>query len=54
MSPTRRKTGDVIAATRKDLEAQLEAVRDELKRLTAEEKVLSKALKSLERAQDST
>ena len=53
MAATRRKTDEVLASTRNDLEAQLDAVRNELARLTAEERLLAKALKSLERVQAS-
>lgn len=45
---TRKKTDDVLAAARKDLQAQLAVVRDEISRLVGEEHVLSQALSSLD------
>ena len=48
MAATRTKTDDVLASARKDLQAQLAVVRDEMSRLTAEEYALTQALASLD------
>jgi hypothetical protein len=45
---TRKKTDDVLASARKDLQAQLAVVRGELSRLAAEENALAQALSSLD------
>ncbi len=45
---TTRKTDDVLASARKDLEAQLGVVRDEMTRLAGEERALTQALSSLD------
>lgn len=45
---TTRKTDQVIASARKELEAQLAAVRDEIARLTAEERALTHAVSNLD------
>ena len=45
---TRRKTDDVLATARKELQIQLAVVRDEIGRLAAEEHALTQALPSLE------
>ena len=47
MATTRKKTDDVLASARKDLQAQLAVVRDEMSRLAAEEHALTHALSSL-------
>ncbi len=47
MAVARRKTDDVLASARKDLEAQLAVVRDEIGRLAGEELALTEALSSL-------
>ena len=48
MAPTRKKTDDVLASARKDLQAQLAVVRDEMTRLAAEERALTQALSTLD------
>lgn len=48
MATTRKKTDDVLASARKDLQAQLAIVRDEMSRLAAEEHALTQALSSLD------
>jgi len=48
MAPTRRKTDEVIASARTDLQAQLAVVREEMGRLAAEEHALTLALSSLD------
>ncbi len=48
MAATRRKTDEVLASARKDLQAQLGVVRAELARLSAEEDALTRALASLD------
>jgi len=45
---TRKKTEDVLAAARKDLQAQLALVHDEMSRLAAEEQALTQALSTLD------
>ncbi len=45
---TTRKTDQVIASARKELEAQLTAVRDEIARLTAEERALTHAVSNFD------
>jgi chromosome segregation ATPase len=45
--PVRRKTDEVLASAQRDLKAQLAVVRDELGRLTAEERALAGALASI-------
>lgn len=45
---TRRKTSDVLASARKDLQAQLAVVQEEIGRLAAEEHALTEALSSLD------
>ena len=47
MAATRRKTDDVLATARKELQAQLAVVREEIGRLAAEERALTQALSSL-------
>lgn len=47
MAVTRRKTNEVLASARRDVEAQLAVVRDELSRLSSEEAALTQALSSL-------
>ena len=47
MAVTKRKTGDVLASARKDLQAQLAVVREEITRLAAEEQALTEALSTL-------
>ncbi len=47
MTATAKKTGEVLAAARKDLEAQLVVVREEMSRLAAEERALTSAVSSL-------
>src|SRR4051794_11194060 len=47
MAGNRKKTGDVIAAARRDLKAQLKVVREEVGRLGGEERALTRALASL-------
>ena len=44
---TRKKTDDVLASARKDLQSQLAIVRGEMNRLAAEEHALTQALSSL-------
>ena len=48
MAATRRKTDDVLATARKDLQIQLALVREEIERLAAEERALTQALSSLD------
>lgn len=48
MAATRRKTDDVLASARKDLQAQLALIREETGRLGAEERALTEALSSLD------
>jgi predicted ArsR family transcriptional regulator len=48
MPATANKTEEVLASARKELEAQLAVVREELSRLTAEESALTQALTSLD------
>ena len=48
MAATRRKTDEVLASARKELQAQLGVVREELGRLAAEEHALTEALSSLD------
>ena len=48
MAATPKKTDEVLASARKELEAQLAAVRQELSRLAAEESALTRALSSLD------
>lgn len=48
MAATLRKTDEVLASARKDLQAQLAAVREELARLSAEEDALTRALSSVD------
>ncbi len=48
MTVTAKKTGEVLAAARKDLEAQLAVVREEMSRLAAEELALTHAVSSLD------
>jgi hypothetical protein len=43
-----RNTNEVLASARKDLEAQLAVVRDEIARLTAEEQALTHAVSNLD------
>lgn len=45
---TRKKTEDVLAAARKELQAQLALVHDEMSRLAAEEQALTQALSTLD------
>jgi len=45
---TRRKTDEVLASARKELQAQLGVVREELGRLAAEQHALTEALSSLD------
>ncbi len=47
MAATRKKTDDVLASARGDLQAQLAVVRDEMSRLAAEEQALTHALSTL-------
>lgn len=47
MPITPRKTNEVLDSARKDLQAQLDLVRDEMGRLAAEEHALTQALSSL-------
>ena len=47
MAATRRKTDDVLATARKDLQIQLAVVREEIGRLATEERALIQALSSL-------
>lgn len=53
MALTRRKTEEVLAAARRDLQAQLAVVRSEIARLGAEEDALTGALASLNGASSS-
>ena len=48
MASTHTKTDEVLAAARKDLEAQLALVREQIERLTAEELALTHAISSLD------
>ena len=48
MTVTAKKTGEVLAAARKDLQAQLVVVREEMSRLAAEELALTHAVSSLD------
>ncbi len=48
MTVTAKKTGEVLAAARKDLEAQLAVVREEMRRLAAEELALTHAVSNLD------
>src|SRR5919202_2094485 len=48
MPATANRTEEVLASARKELEAQLAVVREELSRLTAEESALTQALTSLD------
>lgn len=48
MAATRRKTDEVLAAARKELQAQLAVVREEMSRLSTEEHALTRALSSLD------
>ena len=48
MAATASKTDEVLASARKELEAQLAVVREELSRITAEERMLTQALASLD------
>ena len=48
MAATRKKTDDVLASARKELQAQLAVVRGEMSRLAAEEHALTQALSSLD------
>ena len=48
MATTRKNTDDVLASARKELQAQLAVVRDEMSRLAAEEHALTQALSSLD------
>ena len=48
MAATRRKTEDVLSTARKDLQAQLAVVREEIGRLAAEERALTQALSNLD------
>ena len=48
MAATRKKTDDVLASARRDLQAQLAVVRGEMSRLAAEEHALTQALSSLD------
>ncbi len=48
MAASATKTDEVLAAARKQLEAQLAVVREELSRLTSEERALTQALTSLD------
>jgi hypothetical protein len=48
MAATTRKTDEVLSSARKELEAQLAIVRDEIARLTAEEHALTHAVSSLD------
>ncbi len=48
MASTHTKTDEVLAAARKDLEAQLTVVREQIERLTAEELALTHAISSLD------
>jgi len=45
--PVRRKTDEVLASAQRDLKAQLALVRDELRRLTGEERALAGGLASI-------
>ena len=48
MATTPKKTDEVLASARKDLQAQLAVVRDEMGRLAGEERALTQALSSLD------
>ena len=48
MADTRKKTNDVLASARSDLQAQLAVVRGEMSRLAAEEHALTHALSNLD------
>lgn len=48
MAVTRRKTDEVLASAREELEVQLGVVRGEMKRLAAEEAALTQALSSID------
>ena len=48
MASTHTKTDQVLAAARKDLEAQLAVVREQIERLAAEEHALTHAVSSLD------
>lgn len=48
MATTRKKTDEVLASARQDLQAQLALVREEMGRLAAEERTLTQALSSLD------
>ena len=48
MATAGRKTDEVLAAARRDVQEQLDVVRDELTRLAAEEAALTQALASLD------
>ncbi len=48
MATTHTKTDEVLAAARKELEAQLAVVREEIERLAAEELALTHAISSLD------
>jgi chromosome segregation ATPase len=48
MASTHTKTDEVLAAARKDLEAQLALVREQIERLAAEELALTHAISSLD------
>lgn len=48
MATGTRKTDEVLASARKDLQAQLGVVRDELARLAGEEQALTRALSTLD------
>lgn len=54
MAATVSKTDEVLASARKELQAQLAVVREELSRLTAEERALTQALTSLDGDSGST
>ena len=48
MASTHTKTDEVLAAARKDLEAQLAVVREQIERLAADELALRHAISSLD------
>jgi hypothetical protein len=48
MVKVRKKTDEVLASARRELKAQLAVVREELGRLTAEERALTEALSTLD------
>jgi len=54
MAATARKTDEVLASARKDLEAQLALVREEIARLGAEELALTHAVSNLDGANPAT